>query len=183
MLIGLSVARQETDEEKKVHRLITRCRSYIFGSTEATPDYLAESLKWIEGIAPALLPTPGTSRSARILRFEANFHTVIARAIRWLQANRSLSSEQFNAKYPTLVADGLAQLRADRAYVHNCQANWSAAQLQREVPNLLGQYIHHDRLGDVIDEVLGLTGTPDAAEHTYFDSQQPCEIARWSPES
>jgi hypothetical protein len=64
---------------------------------------------------------------------------------------------------------------------------WVSGQVEREVPNLLSQFLHRYRLGEVIDEVLGLSGTADAASRSDRGSDEVAnaarEIKRYSPES
>jgi hypothetical protein len=174
-MFGFYCARPPTEEMTKAYQLIHHCETYIFFSTDSTGDYLEESLKWIDGIAPTLAITEGNTTSSSGDFVEAHqFHSVIGAAIRWLQANRSLSQDEIKSKYPSLVADGLAEAKRDKEDVYNCRTNWTYDQMDRDLPNLLSPYIHHDRLGDVIDEVLGFTGTEEAAKHS---KKAKCGIA------
>jgi hypothetical protein len=169
---------------RKAYRLIDNCETYIFFSTDKTGKYLAESLKWIAGIAPTLAQTRGNATgTSGEFQSAARFHAVVGQAIRWLQANWGLSPEDVKAKYPTLVADGLAEAKRDSESGIDFQISWVYGQLNRELPNLLSRHMHRDRLGEVIDELLGLTGTADAAERTEREAGQAQEIKRYSPQS
>jgi hypothetical protein len=158
-MFAFEYARPPTRAEKKAIRLYSNCENYIFYSTDSTSVYLEESMKWIEGIAPVLDKTEGQGTTTIGMYKTLNEYLfMIQRVIRWLQANRSLSSQEIKRKYPTLISDGLRELKRKDSMMH---------QVDRQLPNLLSRVIHRDRLGDAIDEVLGLTGTPEAS--TYRD--------------
>jgi hypothetical protein len=98
---------------------------------------------------------------------------VIAKALRWLQANHNLSHDQIQAKYPTLTVDCLAEIKAEDA--HYGLPN-------RELPNLLTRVIHYGRLGKEIDDVLGLAGTSNAAREVKKEDEAR-EFHRYSSKS
>jgi hypothetical protein len=151
---------------EKGHRLIDECENYIFFSTEPTEDYLTETLKWIEQIQPILAGIEGNG-TGTTFRFcvRHQFYSRIARVIHWLQTNRRLSVDEVKAKYPTLIPVAVADNSQESVFT-----------------DLLSQQIRRDRLGEVIDDVLGLTGTPDASKHTAQTKPVPRQIKRYSPE-
>jgi hypothetical protein len=150
-----SVDRPPNGLMKKAYRLIKNCDAYIFFSTDSTVIYLDESLKLLESNAPILRATEGNTTSSSDYFYEMErFYSVIAIAIRWVRANRNFSPEELKIQHPNLIADGQQEAKQEsRSWL-----NWTYSQADREIPNLLSSFIHRDRLGDVIDEVLGLSG-------------------------
>jgi hypothetical protein len=76
----------------------------------------------------------------------------------------------------------LTEAKLESQHIHNCQF-WASLQFDREVPNLLSPVIHRDRLGEVIDEDLGLTGTANAVERIEREAGKAQEIKRYSVHS
>jgi hypothetical protein len=181
--------RRRPPTEKMLHArgLIDRCENYIFFSTDPTPEYLAEALKWIDGIGPTLRETDGNSTSSSdSFLHAAEFHAVVGNAIRWLQANRALSRDEIKAQYPTLVADFLTEIEEDRGQmyrVHDNPVSWAHIECDRPFPNLLSSVIHRDRLGEIIDEVLGLRWSFKSARRTKRGSARPHDITRFEQQS
>jgi hypothetical protein len=206
MSFAFDVYQAPTEEDKIAWRLGEQCRNYIFFSREPTAEYLAETLKWIEGIGPSLEssainlryiqsrlgamadkekaqytgpfgePMADNITAEDLIHRGNQFNLVVAKAIRFVQANRGLSKSEFRAKYPTLIVDSLAEAKSGT----DCDILWVLDQLEREIPNLLSPLIHRDRLGDEIDKVLGLGFFRHGAIHTRRGKRPRDAIIRYS---
>ena len=81
---------------------------------------------------------------------------VYERTYVWLIEHWGMSEEALAAKSPNLVMRMREEDEDVRRLGHYCQAIWSRCQ-DRELPNLLSEFLHKGRLGRVIDDVLHLT--------------------------
>jgi hypothetical protein len=67
---------------RRAYRLHDNCDGYIFSSADETGNYLAQSLKWIGGIAPTLNTTTGKTTGTNAVFWQnAMFHVLVERAI------------------------------------------------------------------------------------------------------
>jgi hypothetical protein len=156
-MFAFFIGRPPTRQMKKAQALMEKTEFYLFESSDPVAQYLERSLAAVRATISVLAVTEGngTGPFARIC-FNRMMYAVYERTYVWLIEHWGMSEEVLAAKYPNMVKRMQEEDDDIRRHPYYCQANWSSGQV-RELPNLLGEFLHKGRLGQVIDKVLHLT--------------------------
>jgi hypothetical protein len=112
-----------------------------------------------KSIRPTFMVTVGnTTLSSDTFILAAEYHNIIERSLLWLQANLDFDPDSLQAKHAKLVAETVEEEKAFTREQYHCLAIWVGTQYDKDPPNLMSENLCHVRLGDVIEEVLGVKG-------------------------
>jgi len=155
-MFALYCARKPTLQMKKAYRLEKTTHDYLFESTDPVVQYLEHAGELIRTTREVLDVTHGNGTSS-CMHFEVLRMTyeVYDRTFRWLQQHREFTKAALEAKYPGMVERMRREDEETRKGQRCCNATWVDYQ-EGEVPNLVSEFLHRGRLGEVIDEVLHL---------------------------
>jgi hypothetical protein len=128
----------------------------LFSSSQETAHYLTESLKSVRAARQDLAKLKGRGTNAfcgiclakeKLKRYEL--------VLSWLSQHSHHSAIEMKSKYPTLLEEMHQDLSiGDLAFIENSE-NWPCHK-GKKIPNLLDPELHKGRLGQVIDEIIGI---------------------------
>jgi len=155
-MFALVVARPPTKQMQKAYRLDETTRGYLFNSTDPVAEYLERALELIRTTREVLDVTRGNGTGpCRRLWLLRLMYEVYDRTCRWLQQHRGFTKAALEAKYPGMVERMRREDEEFRKYEYHGEGIWVRIQ-KGEVPNLMSEFLHRGRLGEIIDEVLHL---------------------------
>jgi hypothetical protein len=176
-MFEIAVRRPPTPQMRKAFKKMEDTESYLFNSSHPTGPYLENALSAVRETRAILAVTKGNGTGpCRRLGFCRKRDAVFERGLLWLQRHHGLTKEQFSAKYPDIIEQMENENREFSAMQYACDANWVSGQ-DRELPNLLYESLHHDRLGRAIDEVLHLSAPDSQVE--VVDPAEDSQGGRW----
>jgi hypothetical protein len=162
-MFAFEIARPPTKEMKRAYRMIQDCQKYIWSSSDPTPLFLECALKAIRSIRPTLMMTEGnTTSSSDVFIIAAEYHDIIEKSLLWLQANLDFDPDSLQRRHATLVAEMVEEEKIFTREQYHYLHIWVSTQCDKDPPNLMSKNLRHGRLGDVIDEVLGVKGMKPA---------------------
>jgi hypothetical protein len=128
----------------------------LFKSSKETARYLTECLKAVRQARNDLGKQRGrgTSGRARLNSAKAKFRRYEL-VLAWLSQHSHHSAVEMRSKYPTLLEEMQQSLSIwDMTFIENSES-WPCYK-GKKIPNLLDPELHKGRLGQVIDEIIGI---------------------------